>query len=128
MEIWPINLRSIKKLKVNVISTFLVLLWEREGFSMTSWIKIGKLIKVRVSGCNMTSCSYKVWWYCINISLSNSQFCSSKNFSTASQWGPFPSKYDLEFDLPANYAWPLLCYVNFRPNNSIKRCLLGYLK
>ena len=31
MEIWPIKLRSIKKLKVNVISTFLVLLLERGG-------------------------------------------------------------------------------------------------
>ena len=37
MEIWPIKLRSIKKLKVNVISTFLVLLLERGGGGGVQW-------------------------------------------------------------------------------------------
>ena len=42
-----------------------------------------------VSGCNMTSCSYKVWWHCINISLSNSQFRTSKNFRQQANGGLF---------------------------------------
>ena len=61
MEIWPIKLRSIKKLKVNVISTFLVLLLERGGGGFNDLMNQNWKIKVRVSGCNMTSCSYKVW-------------------------------------------------------------------
>ena len=60
MEIWPINLRSIKRLKVNVISTFLVLFMGTGGV-FNDLMNQNWKIKVRVSGCNMTSCSYKVW-------------------------------------------------------------------